>query len=117
MKSIITFRKRKDKSSNSPRKIVPRTNWSNWVEKSKSESRRSKGNSRRETMKALCWEGKNHVRLNRVPDPEIINPHDAIVKVTLSAICNADLHIYDGRIPAMSPGDILGHEFMGEVVE
>ena len=68
-------------------------------------------------MKALCWNGVHDVRVEQVPDPEIINPHDAIVRVTSTAICGSDLHLYDGYIPAMKPGDILGHEFMGEVVE
>jgi threonine dehydrogenase-like Zn-dependent dehydrogenase len=68
-------------------------------------------------MKALCWYGTNDVRLERVPDPEILNPRDAIVKVTLTAICGSDLHLLDGFIPTMKRGDILGHEFMGEVVD
>jgi len=68
-------------------------------------------------MRALCWEGTHKVRVENVPDPTIINPRDAIVKVTLTAICGSDLHLYDGYIPAMMKGDILGHEFMGEVVE
>jgi threonine dehydrogenase-like Zn-dependent dehydrogenase len=68
-------------------------------------------------MKALCWFGKEDLRVETVPDPEILNPHDAIVKITTSAICGSDLHIYDGYIPRMEKGDILGHEFMGEVVE
>jgi threonine dehydrogenase-like Zn-dependent dehydrogenase len=68
-------------------------------------------------MKALCWYGRNNVRVATVPDPEIINPRDAIVKVTRTAICGSDLHMYDGYIPTMQAGDILGHEFMGEVVE
>jgi threonine dehydrogenase-like Zn-dependent dehydrogenase len=68
-------------------------------------------------MKAVCWEGKGKVQVNRVPDPKILNPHDAIVKVTAAAICGSDLHLYDGFIPTMRHGDILGHEFMGEVVE
>ena len=68
-------------------------------------------------MKALCWHGANDVRVETVPDPKIINPRDAIVKITSTAICGSDLHIYDGYIPTMEPGDILGHEFMGEVVE
>ncbi len=68
-------------------------------------------------MKALCWYGKHNVRIETVPDPTILNPRDAIVKVTLSAICGSDLHLYDGFIPTMRKGDILGHEFMGEVVE
>jgi threonine dehydrogenase-like Zn-dependent dehydrogenase len=68
-------------------------------------------------MKANCWYGKNDVRVERVPDPEILNPRDAIVKITSTAICGSDLHLYDGFIPTMEKGDILGHEFMGEVVE
>jgi threonine dehydrogenase-like Zn-dependent dehydrogenase len=68
-------------------------------------------------MKAVCWFGKNDVRVSMVPDPSIINPHDAIVKITTTAICGSDLHLYDGYIPTMEKGDILGHEFMGEVVE
>jgi len=68
-------------------------------------------------MKAVCWWGKNEVRVENVPDPKILNPHDAIVRVTLTAICGSDLHLYDGYVPTMLRGDILGHEFMGEVVE
>src|SRR3954467_1456138 len=68
-------------------------------------------------MKAIVWHGKNDVRVERVPDPKILNPRDAIVKVTSTAICGSDLHLYDGFIPTMKSGDILGHEFMGEVVE
>ena len=68
-------------------------------------------------MKAVCYYGKEDIRVERVPDPQILNPRDAIVKVTATAICGSDLHIYDGFIPAMERGDILGHEFMGEVVE
>jgi threonine dehydrogenase-like Zn-dependent dehydrogenase len=68
-------------------------------------------------MKANCWYGKNDVRVEEVPDPKIINPGDAIVKITSSAICGSDLHLYNGYIPTMYAGDILGHEFMGEVVE
>ena len=68
-------------------------------------------------MKALCWYGTNDVRVERVPDPRILNPRDAIVKVTLTAICGSDLHLLDGFIPTMKRGDILGHEFMGEVVD
>jgi threonine dehydrogenase-like Zn-dependent dehydrogenase len=68
-------------------------------------------------MKAVCWYGVNDVRVKNVPDPHILNPRDAIIKVTLSAICGSDLHLYDGFIPTMRRGDILGHEFMGEVVE
>ena len=68
-------------------------------------------------MRALCWNGTGKVGVETVPDPKIINPHDAIVKVTSTAICGSDLHLYDGYIPTMKHGDILGHEFMGEVVE
>jgi threonine dehydrogenase-like Zn-dependent dehydrogenase len=68
-------------------------------------------------MKALVWHGKNDVRVERVPDPQILNPRDAIVKVTTTAICGSDLHLFDGFIPTMKAGDILGHEFMGEIVE
>src|SRR5215216_900348 len=68
-------------------------------------------------MKALCWHGKYDVRVENVPDPEILNPRDAIIKITSTAICGSDLHLYDGYIPTMEAGDILGHEFMGEVVE
>ncbi len=68
-------------------------------------------------MKATCWYGKNDVRVVNVPDPKILNPRDAIVKITATAICGSDLHIYDGFIPTMEHGDILGHEFMGEIVE
>ncbi len=68
-------------------------------------------------MKALCWYGKNTVRVESVPDPKILNPRDAIIKITTTAICGSDLHLYDGYIPTMEKGDILGHENMGEVVE
>jgi threonine dehydrogenase-like Zn-dependent dehydrogenase len=68
-------------------------------------------------MKALVWHGTNDVRVERVPDPTILNPRDAIVKVTTTAICGSDLHLLNGYIPTMQAGDILGHEFMGEVVE
>jgi threonine dehydrogenase-like Zn-dependent dehydrogenase len=68
-------------------------------------------------MKALCWHGTNDVRVDTVPDPQIINPRDAIIKITSTAICGSDLHLYNGFNPTMKPGDILGHEFMGEVVE
>src|SRR5436309_3732187 len=68
-------------------------------------------------MKALCWNGKTDVRVETVPDPKILNPRDAIVRITSTAICGSDLHLYDGYIPTMRKGDILGHEFMGEVVE
>src|SRR2546428_13171388 len=68
-------------------------------------------------MKAVCWYGTGDVRVETVPEPKILNPRDALVKVTLAAICGSDGHLYDGGIPTMHKGDILGHEFMGEVVE
>ncbi len=68
-------------------------------------------------MKALTWHGTKDVRVDTVDDPEIINPRDAIIKITSTAICGSDLHLYDGVIPGVKPGDVLGHEFMGEVVE
>jgi threonine dehydrogenase-like Zn-dependent dehydrogenase len=68
-------------------------------------------------MRALTWHGTQDVRVETVPDPEIINPRDAIIRVTSTAICGSDLHLYDNVIPGLKPGDILGHEFMGEVVE
>src|ERR687883_995567 len=68
-------------------------------------------------MKAVCWHGTHDVRVEDVPLPQILNPRDAIVRITLTAICGSDLHLYDGYIPTMEQGDILGHEFMGEVVE
>ncbi len=68
-------------------------------------------------MRALCWQGKKNVEVKTVPDPKILNPRDAIIRVTATAICGSDLHLYDGVIPTMEEGDILGHEFMGEVVE
>ena len=68
-------------------------------------------------MKAVCWEGTNDIRVENVPDPTILNPRDAIVRITSTAICGSDLHLVDGFIPTMRKGDILGHEFMGEVVE
>src|SRR5581483_964480 len=68
-------------------------------------------------MKAACWMGKQDVRVEQVPDPKILNDRDAIVKVTSTAICGSDLHLYNGFVPSMESGDVLGHEFMGEVVE
>ncbi|HEY1250636.1 MAG TPA: zinc-dependent alcohol dehydrogenase [Thermoanaerobaculia bacterium] len=67
-------------------------------------------------MKAACWNGKTNVVIRDVPEPKILNPRDAIVRVTTSAICGSDLHLYGGFVPSMEKGDILGHEFMGEVV-
>lgn len=68
-------------------------------------------------MKAVCWYGSGDIRVETVPDPAILNPRDVIIRITLTAICGSDLHIYNGFIPGMQKGDILGHEFMGEVVE
>jgi threonine dehydrogenase-like Zn-dependent dehydrogenase len=68
-------------------------------------------------MKAVCWNGKHDVRVESVPDPTILNSRDAVIKITTTAICGSDLHLYNGYIPTMKAGDILGHEFMGEVVE
>ncbi|GAA5187210.1 zinc-dependent alcohol dehydrogenase [Rugosimonospora acidiphila] len=68
-------------------------------------------------MKANCWMGRNSVEIREVPDPRILNDRDAIVKVTSTSICGSDLHLYNGYVPTMRRGDVLGHEFMGEVVE
>ncbi len=68
-------------------------------------------------MKATCWMGKKNVQVEEVPDPKILNSRDAIIRVTSTAICGSDLHLFNGFIPSMEKGDILGHEFMGEVVE
>src|SRR3954470_15257493 len=68
-------------------------------------------------MRATVWSGRNTVQVEEVPDPTILNDRDAIVKISSTAICGSDLHLYDGYVPTMKRGDILGHEFMGEVVE
>lgn len=68
-------------------------------------------------MKAACWMGKRKVSVEEVPDPQLLNARDAIIKVTATTICGSDLHLYNGFMPSMQKGDILGHEFMGEVVE
>ncbi|RJL33211.1 zinc-dependent alcohol dehydrogenase [Bailinhaonella thermotolerans] len=68
-------------------------------------------------MRALCWTGVNDVKVEKVPDPGLLNRQDAIVKVTASSVCGSDLHLLDGYVPAMAAGDVLGHEFIGEVVE
>jgi threonine dehydrogenase-like Zn-dependent dehydrogenase len=68
-------------------------------------------------MKAICWHGVEDMRCDTVPDPELINPRDAIIRVTSTAICGSDLHPYGGKIPSMQRGDIMGHEFMGVVEE
>jgi NADPH:quinone reductase-like Zn-dependent oxidoreductase len=67
-------------------------------------------------MRGLCWHGPTDLRCDTVPDPKIEHP-DAIIRVTSCAICGSDLHLYDGFMPGMQSGDIMGHEFMGEVVE
>ena len=68
-------------------------------------------------MKALCWHGVKHLQVDSVPDPSILNPRDAIIKVKMSSVCGSDLHLYNGFVPSMREGDIIGHEFMGEVLE
>src|SRR5689334_24559200 len=68
-------------------------------------------------MKAVCWQGKQKMSVEHVPDPRILAPHDCIVKITSTAICGSDLHLYNNWVAGMREGDILGHEFMGEVVE
>ncbi len=68
-------------------------------------------------MKALCWHGKGDVRIDTVPDPKILDSRDAVLKITATAICGSDLHLYGGLMPTMEAGDVLGHEFMGEVIE
>jgi threonine dehydrogenase-like Zn-dependent dehydrogenase len=68
-------------------------------------------------VRALTWHGKGDMRCDTVPDPRIEHPRDAIIKVTACAICGSDLHLYDGVMPSMERGDIIGHETMGEVVE
>jgi threonine dehydrogenase-like Zn-dependent dehydrogenase len=68
-------------------------------------------------MRALCWYGKEDIRLDTVPDPQILDPRDAIVKITSTAICGSDLHLYGGFMPTMERGDVVGHEPMGEIVE
>lgn len=68
-------------------------------------------------MKALCWCGTRKLQVEDVPDPKILNPRDAIIRITSTAICGSDLHLYNGYMPGMMPGDVLGHEFMGEVVD
>src|SRR3954465_8152608 len=68
-------------------------------------------------MKATCWVAPQKMEVREVPDPKILNQRDAIVKISKTAICGSDLHLYNGFLPLMEPGDIMGHEFMGEVVE
>jgi threonine dehydrogenase-like Zn-dependent dehydrogenase len=68
-------------------------------------------------MRALCWMGINDLQVHTVPDPQIVNPHDAILKVRLTTTCGSDLHLLGGYVPTMREGDVIGHEYMGEVVE
>src|SRR5438270_5543106 len=68
-------------------------------------------------MRALCWHGKSDVRVDTVPDPRIEDPRDVIIKITSTCICGSDLHLYDGYMPTMKAGDVIGHEPMGEVIE
>ena len=68
-------------------------------------------------MRALCWNGVNDLRVETVPDPTLVNPRDVILRVTMSTTCGSDLHFIDGYIPSMREGDIIGHEFMGEIIE
>ena len=68
-------------------------------------------------MKAVVYHGTHDVQVHDVPDPEIVDPRDAIIKITSTAICGSDLHLYDGFMPTMEKGDVLGHEPMGEVVD
>jgi threonine dehydrogenase-like Zn-dependent dehydrogenase len=68
-------------------------------------------------MRALCWMGVNDLQVNTVPDPRIVNPHDVVLKVRLTTTCGSDLHLIDGYIPTMREGDVIGHEYMGEIVE
>jgi threonine dehydrogenase-like Zn-dependent dehydrogenase len=68
-------------------------------------------------MRALTWQGPNKLQVDNVPDPAILNPRDAIIRVILSSVCGSDLHLLGGYVPSMKPGDIIGHEFLGEVVE
>jgi threonine dehydrogenase-like Zn-dependent dehydrogenase len=68
-------------------------------------------------MRALCWMGVNDLQVNTVPDARIVNPHDVVLKVRLTTTCGSDLHLIDGYIPTMREGDVIGHEYMGEIVE
>ena len=95
------------------RRVDPSCSRSSWQDARTSRNE----HPRRTTMKATCWNAPNTVAVEEVPDPRILNSQDAIVKITSTAICGSDLHLLQAYIPAMLPGDILGHEFMGEVVE
>ena len=68
-------------------------------------------------MRALCWQGTNELGIERIPDPAILNPRDILVKVGMSSVCGSDLHLISGYVPALKPGDVLGHEFLGEIVD
>ena len=68
-------------------------------------------------MRAICWHGKSDVRVDTVPDPMIEDPRDVVVKITSTAICGSDLHLFNGYMPTMEPGDVIGHEPMGVVEE
>jgi threonine dehydrogenase-like Zn-dependent dehydrogenase len=68
-------------------------------------------------MRAACWHGRKDIHVEQVPDPKILNPRDAIIRITSTAICGSDLHLYNGFMPGMKKGDVIGHEFMGEVIE
>ncbi|MEA3251654.1 MAG: zinc-dependent alcohol dehydrogenase [Pseudomonadota bacterium] len=68
-------------------------------------------------MRALTWQGTDKLSVETIPDPQIVNPRDAIVRVTMSSVCGSDLHLLNGYVPTMKPGDVLGHEFLGEIVE
>ncbi|HEY6738037.1 MAG TPA: alcohol dehydrogenase catalytic domain-containing protein, partial [Actinopolymorphaceae bacterium] len=68
-------------------------------------------------MKAVTWHGVDDLRVETVPDPSVLNSHDAIVRVTASSVCGSDLHLLGGFVPSMLAGDIIGHEFTGEIVE
>src|SRR4051812_3744213 len=83
------------------------------------ERQTSIGNERRKGvfMRAAVWHGRNDMRVDQVPDPKILNQRDAIVRISSTAICGSDLHLFDGFVPTMMKGDIMGHEFMGEVME
>jgi threonine dehydrogenase-like Zn-dependent dehydrogenase len=68
-------------------------------------------------MRALCWNGVDDLRVENISDPKIFNPKDVIVRTLMSSVCGSDLHLLGGHVPTLKPGDVLGHEFLGEVVE
>jgi threonine dehydrogenase-like Zn-dependent dehydrogenase len=88
-----------------------------WLSGASPEAQAQIGRREKQIMRALVWHGKEDIRCDTVSDPEIQDPRDAIIKVTSCAICGSDLHLFHNFIPAMLPGDIMGHEMMGEVVE